>query len=89
MHLEEAVVGEGPREARLRPEWAALYPGIAVDEWVPVAVMIDRVTAMRLLNGRPPRGVLWRRVLDDQHFEFRGGYRRPSGRLPWFPEGPS
>jgi hypothetical protein len=81
-------VVEGPREARLRPEWAGSYAGIALGEWVPVDVMIDRVVALRLLKGRQPGGGLGRRVLDDLHFEFRGGYRRPAGRVPWFPEGP-
>jgi hypothetical protein len=59
------------REARLRPEHAALYPGVRGGVWEPAAVLVDRIVAARLLRGGPLeiRG----RVLSDEHFEFRGG----------------
>ena len=59
------------REACLRTEHAALYPGILAGVWEPAAVLVDRVVAARLLRGGRPdiRG----RVLSDEHFEFRGG----------------
>jgi hypothetical protein len=59
------------REARLRPEYAQLYPGILAGEWQSAAVLADRVLAHHLLYlldaGLPSR------VLLDSHFEFRGG----------------
>ncbi|HEX5576179.1 MAG TPA: hypothetical protein VFX42_09920, partial [Gemmatimonadales bacterium] len=39
------------REARLRPEFANLYPGLRPDEWASAAVMADRVLADSLLRG--------------------------------------
>ncbi len=58
------------RQALLKPAFAHLYPGIAANEWQPVAVMTD------LVLGLKPRGaaasVDRERVLDCPHFEFRG-----------------
>jgi hypothetical protein len=59
------------REARLRPEFAALYPGLRAGEWSPAATTADRVLAGCLLRGGGL--VVRRRVLPDAHFEFRGG----------------
>jgi hypothetical protein len=68
----------GRREARLRPEHAARYPGIEAGVWQPAAVLCDRVLAGGLLRGSP---VGWRnRVLPTDHFEFRGG--GPEGKRP-------
>jgi hypothetical protein len=59
------------REARLRPEYAARYPGVQAGVWETAAVLCDRVMAAGLLRGSP-RG--WHdRVLPLEHFEFRGG----------------
>jgi hypothetical protein len=59
------------REARLRPEHAARYPGIEARVWESAAVLCDRVLAGGLLRGSP---MGWRdRVLPAEHFEFRGG----------------
>jgi hypothetical protein len=61
----------GRREARLRPEYAARYPGVQAGVWEPAAALCDQVMAARLLRGSP-RG--WHdRVLPPEHFEFRGG----------------
>jgi hypothetical protein len=71
---EPALVGRlgsrQPREARVRQEFAALYPGLRLGEWAAAAVVADRVLADCLLRGRATaiRG----RVLPDAHFEFRG-----------------
>jgi hypothetical protein len=66
------------REARLRPEHAARYPGIEVGVWQSAAVLCDRVLAGGLLRGSP---MGWRnRVLPTEHFEFRGG--GPEGKRP-------
>jgi hypothetical protein len=68
----------GRREARLRPEHAARYPGIEARVWESAAVLCDRVLAGGLLRGSP---MGWRdRVLPAEHFEFRGG--GPEGKRP-------
>ena len=59
------------REARLRPEFAALYPGLGAGEWAPAAVVADRVLAQSLL--RASDGIIRGRVLLEAHFEFRHG----------------
>jgi hypothetical protein len=59
------------REARLRPEFAGLYPGLRVDEWAPAAVVADRVLAQSVL--RASDGIVRGRVLLETHFEFRHG----------------
>ena len=59
------------REARLRSEHAALYPGVHAGIWEPAAVLVDRIVAARLLRGGPLE--IRARVLSDAHFEFRGG----------------
>ena len=66
----------GPREARLRPEFAARYPYLTPDVWELAAVLTDRVVAAIL--GRPGgRFISRERALDPEHFEFRGSDRRP------------
>ncbi|HYC32219.1 MAG TPA: hypothetical protein VEB59_08015 [Gemmatimonadales bacterium] len=59
------------REARLRSEHAASYPGVRAGVWEPAAVLVDRIVAARLLRGGPLE--IRERVLSDEHFEFRGG----------------
>jgi hypothetical protein len=57
------------REARLKPEFASLYPEIDPGVWFPAAL----VSARRLARIRSAgdAGSL-ARVLDEHHFEFRG-----------------
>ena len=69
---------EGRREARLRPEAEHVYPSIPAGEWQPAAILADRVMAGRILSGRG--AVVWRRALDEAHFEFRGGGARRGER---------
>ena len=60
------------REARLRPEYAHLYPGIEPATWETAADLAERVLACRLLQ--PSGGfALGVRTLAGGHFEFRGG----------------
>jgi hypothetical protein len=73
------MVGE-VRQARLRPQFQSLYPGVPPNEWRPVDQMLDMVAASRLLSGRRSGEILGGRTLDERHFEFRGGFRRPSGQ---------
>src|SRR5690348_2695673 len=74
------------RDARLRPEYAGWYPGIQIPLWLP-AKAVGRAVTRQLLEGephhlRPPRWEPGLRILDDRHFEFRGGEaaRDPSTR---------
>ncbi len=67
----------GTREARLRPEWAHLYPGLESDNWTVAASLLPLVLRQRVITEGG-----WefaRRILDDNHFEFRGGRPRDSG----------
>ena len=59
------------RQALLKPAYAHLYPGIAANEWQPVAVLMDQVLALRLRAlDRVP--LTRDRALQNAHFEFRG-----------------
>jgi hypothetical protein len=65
------------REARLRPEFAHLYPALTPGEWEPAARIAEAVLANLLLqemtdSPSPDR------LLPEAHFEFRGG--GPQGR---------
>jgi hypothetical protein len=62
------------REARLRPEFAALYPGLRPDVWYSAAWLSARQFARTRCDGVASEIAS---ILSDQHFEFRGG--RPRG----------
>jgi hypothetical protein len=71
---DEASPLEKPRgrEARLKAEFAHLYPPLEPGRWEPAALMADRLVAW--LVRQPNRGyVAPERVLRSEHFEFRGG----------------
>lgn len=78
---QPARVAPGPRgrEARLRADYAYLYPGIDSQAWTPVEVLINQVVTM--LYGDPARvgRITGARLLRDDHFEFRGSSPRPEG----------
>jgi hypothetical protein len=62
------------REARLRPGYAEIYPGIQPGTWYVAAELVPQVLRLRLRGRRT-----WeftRRILIDEHFEFRGGRPR-------------
>ena len=59
------------REARLRAEFADLYPTLTPGQWEPAARVAEAVLA-RLLLLEISEAPLQDRVLDEQHFEFRG-----------------
>jgi hypothetical protein len=67
----------GVREARLRPEYADLYPGIDPGVWFTAATLAEHLDHRRArdLDGQPPSSP---RPLEGEHFEFRGG-ERPLG----------
>ena len=66
-----------PREVRVRPEFAGLYPELAPGVWVGAAelaeLIVQRASAARRMS-------IHRRTLDPDHFEFRGG--EPDRRAP-------
>jgi hypothetical protein len=59
------------REARLRPEFADLYPGLTPGRWEPAARIAEAVLANVLLHEMGEAPTQGR--LDEAHFEFRGG----------------
>ena len=61
------------REVRLRPEYAELYPEIEAGVWMAAPVASARRLARVRLAGD---AASLARVLDDEHFEFRGGRPR-------------
>jgi hypothetical protein len=63
------------REARLRPEYAHLYPMLVAGAWDSAAATADKVAAIRL-QQLAETYVLHDRVLPESHFEFRGGTPR-------------
>ena len=66
------------REARLRPEFAALYPGLPAGEWHRASILTDIVWA-RLLERGKAAFQLRERVLNPEHFEFRPAAPASSG----------
>ena len=63
------------REARLRPEWAHLYPGLEANVWVVAAQLVPLVLRHRLQDQ--PTWEFIRRILVDDHFlEPVGGHKR-------------
>lgn len=59
------------RQALLKSGAAHLYPGVPSGEWQPASVMVDLVLALRSAP-RPGPPQARDRVLNEQHFEFRG-----------------
>lgn len=65
------MAGGMTREARLRPEFAHVYPGVPAGVWMPAADMGAALLMAHLQLSVLPR--LGNRLLDEAHFEFRGG----------------
>jgi hypothetical protein len=59
------------REARLRSEFADLYPTLTPGQWEPAARVAEVVLA-RLLLLEISEAPLHDRILNEEHFEFRG-----------------
>jgi hypothetical protein len=78
------------REARLKPEYAELYPTLTPGQWEPAARVAEAVLA-RLLLLEISEAPLQDRVLQEEHFEFRGetpgsGSPQPKNRSSDAPE---
>jgi hypothetical protein len=61
------------REARLKREFADQYPGLSPDVWYSAAWLSARQFARTKCDGVAAEIAA---VLNDQHFEFRGGRPR-------------
>lgn len=62
------------REVRLRAHYTALYPSVRPGVWMPAAEVSALVLFRRFAEEGP--GALTDRPLIEEHFEFRGGWRR-------------
>ncbi len=60
------------REARLRPEFAHLYPGLTPGQWES-AVRIAEAVLANLMLQELAETPAHERILPEEHFEFRGG----------------
>jgi hypothetical protein len=73
-------IGEGmdstARQARLRPEFASLYPPLTPGVWEPAAEMGARVLLWQV--QQQGTAALGTRLLDERHFDFQGGWTRGS-----------
>ena len=74
-HMTKFRRPSGPeRQARLKPQFASLYPGVVAGEWIPAWLLAEQ-----LMNTAEQRGVAaGGRVCDPAHCEFRGGGQRTS-----------
>jgi hypothetical protein len=61
------------REARLKPEYSTLYPGVQPGVWLPATVIGQQLLLWHLTAPATPQG---ERLMSEEHFEFRGGQRR-------------
>jgi hypothetical protein len=61
------------REARLRPQYASLYPALEADTWQPASSIGRQLLLWHLTASTPPQG---ERLMSEEHFEFRGGNPR-------------
>lgn len=61
------------REARLRPQYASLYPALEADTWQPASSIGRQLLLWHLTASIPPQG---ERLMSEEHFEFRGGNPR-------------
>lgn len=65
------------REAKLRPEYASLYPAIEPGVWMRASDIGRQLLLWHLTAASVPDAD---RVMSEEHFEFRGGHRRDLGQ---------
>ncbi len=68
------------REARLRPEFADLYPELIAGQWEPASRIVEVVLARYLLQQMAADPL--ERAIQETHFEFRGGAGEPPRANP-------
>ena len=61
------------REARLRPQYAALYPALEPGTWQSATAIGRQLLLWHLTAPALPDG---ERLMSEEHFEFRGGAKR-------------
>jgi hypothetical protein len=61
------------REARLRPQYASLYPALEAGTWQAASAIGRQLLLWHLTASIPPEG---ERLMSEEHFEFRGGAPR-------------
>jgi hypothetical protein len=66
------------REARLKPEYAAEYPGMPPDVWMSAMELAKSLIQRAHTRRREGR---YTRTFDPTHFEFRGGDTGPRPRV--------
>ena len=62
------------REARLKPEFAESYPQLEAGVWETAAEVGAKVLLWQV--QQQGTAALASRILDERHFEFRGGWQR-------------
>jgi hypothetical protein len=73
------MTAERGREGSLKPEHAALYPGLQPGVWLPVETLLQYVTEL-IYRDRSKSGVITgTRLLHQDHFDYRGSSARPEG----------
>jgi hypothetical protein len=65
-----------PREAKLKPEFGERYPPLVAGIWETAAEMGAKVLLWQV--QQQGTDALSMRILDERHFEFRGGWYRGS-----------
>jgi hypothetical protein len=70
------------REAKIRPEFRGLYSGLEATEWKPVEAILRQVAELSPKDRAKAGLGAGPRLLEDQHFEFRGTSPRPEGSPP-------
>jgi hypothetical protein len=66
-------VNTTPREALLRPEFAEFYPALQPGVWMPASDLGRQLLLWHLTAGQAPDN---ERLMNEEHFEFRGGTQR-------------
>jgi hypothetical protein len=67
------------REAKLKAEYARLYPGLDPDVWMPVENLLRHVTELIHADRKKSGVITGTRLLRQEHFEYRGSSVRPEG----------
>jgi hypothetical protein len=78
-NIETQMTHNRGREARLKAEYARLYPGLDPDVWMPVEALLRHVTELIHADRTKSPVITGTRLLRQEHFEYRGSSVRPEG----------